>query len=327
MDCPILITGASGFIGAHLCTFFLERGHPVVAIEGPSDNHWRLPSHSRLRRLRLNLCSPQSVRQMVQEVKPSVVLNCAAYGAYSSQIDVEKIYRVNFDAVRTLLETLRELKGFRAFIQAGSSSEYGLNCSAPNENAHTVPDSNYAVSKVAATGLTQYFGKKLGFPAWTFRLYSVYGPLEEASRLIPKLLREVQQGKFPPLVNPQISRDFVYIDDICQAYLKMIEEADRVPKGEVFNIGTGIKTTLGELISTTREIFSLSAQPEWGSMPERHWDLPDWYSNPEKAARLLGWRARTSLREGLKIHMTWMNDHPELTALAVKNSILSGRKR
>jgi nucleoside-diphosphate-sugar epimerase len=257
--------------------------------------------------------------------QPSVVINCAAYGAYSSQTDAERIYRVNLHGVRHLLEAARELPRLRAFIQAGSSSEYGLNCTAPSEDGPTLPDSDYAVSKIAATAATQFYALKHGVPAWSFRLYSVYGPFEDFSRLMPRLLLGAQRQTFPPLVNPGISRDFVYVDDVCRALESIVEKAPSLRSGEVYNIGTGVRTTLGELVSLVRSTFDIASEPQWGTMPNRAWDHADWYADPSKAKRDFGWSASVSLRDGLLATMRWLDSNPELVAEGQRSSVLPVR--
>ena len=81
--------------------------------------------------VRLDLCQKAEVRAFIERVQPLAIYNCAAYGAYSVQADPQRIFDVNLLAVRHLLEAVREVPGFQAFVQAGSSSEYGFNCSAP----------------------------------------------------------------------------------------------------------------------------------------------------------------------------------------------------
>ena len=262
------------------------------------------------------------VKSLIREIKPSVIYNLAAYGAYSSQTDVDRIYRVNFESVRYLLDEVSQLSGFLGFVQAGTSSEYGLNCSAPSEDAPTRPDSHYAVAKQAATALTQFYALKHDVPAWVFRLYSVYGPYEDTSRLILKLLIHASKGSLPPLVDPQISRDFIYLEDVCRAFESIIEQKDRVKKGEIYNIGSGTKTTLGDLIQMTCEAFQLSTKPSWGSMDARRWDHPEWYSNSSKASKELNWHPKIPLIEGLNMTMKWIRDHLELIQIAEKNSVL-----
>lgn len=319
---PIVITGASGFVGANLCRYFASQGVDLIAVEGPSQTAWRLDDLHPSKKVSLDLAIEEDVRRFVRETQPLAIFNLAAYGAYSNQTEARRIYRVNFDAVRTLLEAAREVPGFRAFVQAGSSSEYGFNCTAPKETDPTVPDSDYSVSKVGASALVQYYGKKLGVPAWAFRLYSVYGPYEDTSRLIPKLLLHAREGKFPPLVNPKVSRDFVYVDDVARAFEAVLAQAERLPKGEIYNIGAGDCVTLEKLVATAKSAFKIAAEPGWGSMPNRHWDHADWYADPSKARAQLGWSAKTSLSDGLKLTMSWIETHEKLLEEAQRQSVM-----
>jgi nucleoside-diphosphate-sugar epimerase len=333
---PILVTGASGFIGACLCRHFAAKGQRVVALHRPAPSSPR-PPHSPPARWRLiedpvasienrdiDLGSQNDVQALVRELQPSAIVSCAAYGAYPHQVDPTRTYHVNFDAVRCLLEAAREVDGFRAFVQAGSSSEYGSNCSAPREDSAPIPDSDYAVSKVAATAFVQLSGTKRGVPAWVLRLSSVYGPYEDVSRLVPRLLMQARKRAYPPLASPQISRDFVHIDDVCAAFERVIEVAATLPRGEIFNIGTGTCTTLADIVARVRKLFAISEEPVWGSMSNRHWDHPDWYSNPRKANDVLGWRATTSLDDGLARTARWMDENPSVLRAAEANAVTGG---
>lgn len=323
MQTSIIVTGASGFIGANLCLFLAERGRQVLAVDGPASNNWRLRAHPLIERTSLDLTIEKDVRAYLLKHRPSAVLNCAAYGAYPSQNQVDRIYAVNFHAVRHLLETLREIPECQAFVQAGSSSEYGYQCAAPAEDQSTAPDSHYAVSKVAATALVQLYGKKFKVPAWAFRLYSVYGPYEESSRLIPQLLLKASEGKLPPLVSASISRDFVYVADVCEAFFKIVEQSSTLAKGEVYNLGGGKCTTIGEIVEVVRRDFGVTEVPAWGSMPDRHWDHARWFANPGKAKRDLAWQASTSVPDGLQRTMRWMRESPAEVRASIENSILA----
>jgi len=327
---PILVTGASGFVGACLCRHFAAKGQRVVAIHRPGSTpggRWRLRDGPALeiQSRDVDLGAQDDVQALVRELQPRAIVNCAAYGAYPHQVDPTRTYHVNFDGVRYLLEAAREVDGFRAFVQAGSSSEYGSNCSAPREDSAPVPDSDYAVSKVAATAFVQLSGTKRGVPAWVLRLSSVYGPYEDASRLVPRLLTQGRKQAYPPLVRPQISRDFVHIDDVCAAFERVVEVAPTLPRGEIFNIGTGTCTTLADIVARVRKLFAISEEPTWGSMSNRHWDHADWYSNPQKANDVLGWRATTSLDDGLARTARWMDENPSLLAAADANVVTGGK--
>lgn len=321
---PIMVTGADGFIGANLVRHHAARGARVVAVSHAATSMWRLQGlPGNVEHAVLDVCSSREVNDLLEAVRPAVILHCAAFGAYPNQTDAELIYRVNFAGLRHMLDAARRLPQLRAFVQFGTSSEYGINCSAPAEDAPTAPDSDYAVSKVAATALVGFYALKHGLPAWILRLYSVYGPYEDPSRLVPRLLAEARQGRLPPLVNPCISRDYVYAGDVCSACDALVERADTsaLTPGEVFNIGSGRKTTLENIVAIVSERFALSAPPRWGSMPDRRWDHADWYANPAKALAVLGWRATTTLADGLVLTSEWMDRHQPLLELAERQSV------
>ena len=152
------------------------------------------------------------------------------------------------------------------------------------------------MSKVAAANLLYYYGKKLGVPCANLRLYSVFGPMEDSSRLIPTVVRCGLEHKYPEFVNPNTSRDFVYVDDACEAFLDAALNLPPDFYGESFNIETGRKTTIGDIAEIARKVFEIDAPPQF-SMDGRHWDLSDWYADVRKAAGCLnGCRARVFRR-------------------------------
>jgi len=321
---PILVTGASGFIGACLCQRFASLGRRVVAVHRSSSVGWRLEGTTGIETVRVDVEATEDVRALFRDVRPDVVINCAVYGAYSHQADADRIYRVNFDAARHMLDAAAEIPGLRAFVQAGTSSEYGFDSAGPREDAAGCPDSDYAVAKLAATEYLRYAGRKRRVPAWVLRLYSVYGPYEDASRLIPKVLASAAERRLPKLVNPDISRDFVFIDDVCDAFAGVIERAHELEPGDVFNIGTGRRTTLRDLVALVRARYEITEEPAWGSMADRPWDRRDWYADPRKADAVLGWRARTTLEEGLSRTSDWMRSNPEVVRTAMAQSVVNG---
>ena len=95
-----------------------------------------------------------------------------------------------------------------------------LNRTRPANPSDQKPNSYYAVAKAAATMYCSYTSQKIERPITTLRLYSAYGPFEEPSRLMPTLIKKGLQGELPPLVSPDTARDFIYIDDVCEAYIQ-----------------------------------------------------------------------------------------------------------
>ena len=199
--------------------------------------------------------------------------------------------------------------GLAAFVHAGSSSEYGLNSAAPAEDAHLLPNSHYAVSKVAASAAIAYFGKVRGVPVTNLRLYSVYGPFEDSSRLIPALCEASLRGELPVLARAEVSRDFVHVDDVVEAFANAAQMMGPDLAGESINIGSGMPTTLTALADLALTSFELNATPRFNPAAGRAWDTDNWYADAKKAKRLLGWSAKISLADGLKQTRDWWQSH------------------
>ena len=267
---PILVLGASGFVGANLFKMLLRERSDVygTAFALPA---WRLDGVPKKNVLSVDLLVPKSVDTLVRELEPATVIDMVAFGAYSFERDVARIYETNVSFKVRLIELLRETK-VHCYVHAGSSSEYGNRADGPTEDTALLANSHYSVTKSTTSGLIYYTGKSLGFRCANLRLYSVYGPLEERSRLIPSLVVEGVKGGYPPLVDPDVSRDFIYIDDACEAFVDTALALTPECYGESFNIGTGKSTSIGELADISRHLFKLDRPPQFSTMAKREWD-------------------------------------------------------
>lgn len=301
---PILVTGASGFIGANLFKLLAAHRSDVFAVVR-QDKGWRLSDVDDEKIISVDLNDSAATKNLINAVAPKTVFDFVAYGAYSFEENPALIYQTNFQSLVNVVSLLANA-GISAYIHAGSSSEYGFNCAAPLESESCEPNSHYAVSKVAAQTYLRYMGKEHEFPAINLRLYSVYGALEDSSRLIPNLLKHAALGTLPPFVHGDISRDFIHVDDACLAFIMAATKMQPDLYGESFNIGSGQKTTIAELAELTRQEFNITEQPHFGDMQERAWDLADWYANVEKAKQLLAWQPRLTLKDGLRQTYTWI---------------------
>ncbi|GHT95606.1 NDP-sugar dehydratase or epimerase [Betaproteobacteria bacterium] len=281
---PILVIGASGFIGANLLHALLRERDDVIGTFFSGDS-WRLRGVPAGNLNFLNLHDPGSVRTVLARVAPQVVFDCSSFGAYSFEQDAERIHNTNYLCLIRLLEALSALP-LRAYVHAGSSSEYGLNAAAPAEEARLLPNSHYAVSKVAASAAISYFGKCRELPAINLRLYSVYGPYEDSSRLVPTLCEHAARGLLPPLARPKTSRDFIHVDDVISAFVAAATAMDTHLAGESFNIGTGVQTSLAELAAQAKDLFHLDVVPEFADSFGRAWDVDVWLANPAKAGEI-----------------------------------------
>ncbi len=300
---PILVLGASGFIGANLLRLLLRHRRDVFGTSSRSAA-WRLDGVPAQHIVAGDLLIDQNVKALLDTVQPRTVFNCIAHGAYSFETNVGLIYRTNVDLTARLVEELGG-RGVHRYVHAGSSSEYGDVASGPLEGSVLKANSHYSVSKGAASNLLHYAGKKLGFPGVNLRLYSIYGPYEDASRLVPTALLKAMRGTHTSYVDPEISRDFLYVDDACEAFILAAANMRPEHYGESYNIGSGVKTTIGGFAHQIKSQFHLAEDPLF-TMPNRQWDVPQWFADPGKADADLGWAARTPLSEGLLSTAHWL---------------------
>ena len=270
---------------------------------------WRLEELPEEHVRMVDLLIDSNLDSLLDSIRPRTIFNCVAYGAYSFEVDSQLIYRTNFNFVTRLLPRL-ESRSIACYVHAGSSSEYGDNASGPTECDSLAPNSDYAVSKVAAANLIYFYGKRKQLPCANLRLYSVYGPLEDSSRLIPSVVQHGLLGTYPQFVNPAISRDFVYVNDVTEAFIDTALGLGPAGYGESINIGSGRKTTIGDVAETCRELFKIDDAPSF-TMPNRGWDVQDWYANIAKAKALIGWEPRTTFVEGLKQTVDWYRGLPD----------------
>jgi dolichol-phosphate mannosyltransferase len=305
-----LVTGAAGFVGANLVRRLIDDGHDVSAILQPLTDTGRLDGLTDLRRLEGDIADRGDVERAFTCARPEWIFHLAAHGAYSFQTDVVAMARSNVVGMATILAAA-ERHGCTVLLNTGTSSEYGDRDHAPREDEPPQPNSDYAATKAAATWLCQR-ARSRGVPVTTLRLYSAYGPFEEERRLIPTLVRAALAGTWPPLASPTVVRDYVYVGDVIDAY---IAAASSPYRSTVYNVASGIQTSLAELVSTATKCFSIRAKPEWGGYPERLWDTRVWVGDPALIQAELGWAASTSLSDGLTRTAVWLAAHP-LEALA-----------
>ena len=309
-DHTVLVTGASGFIGANLCRRLLDMGLPVHAFTRPASDTWRIDAiRDQLHIHTVDITDADAVRDAVNEIRPTIIYHLATHGAYPFQTDPEAILLTNVFGLWNVLNACNEV-GYELFVNTGSSSEYGTKLSAMRESDLLEPNSYYAVAKAGQSLLCQHMSRIHDRPIVTFRLFSVFGPFEEATRLLPKLMHAAISDAPIDMVSPQTCRDFVYIDDIIDAYL-MIDEL-KAFRGEVFNLGTGVQTPLKELVDLTGEINNRPVRANWGQMAARMWDANVWVADVSKIRRLTGWRPKVSLRQGLAKCLAWFAENADI---------------
>jgi len=303
----ILVTGGAGFIGSHIVEELLRRGERVRVFDNFSSGFRAnlQPFQGNLEVVEGDLRDAAAVGSAVQGVE--LVFHLAAFVSVAQSMeDPQTCFAVNVGGTVNLFEACRRA-GVRRVVTSSSTAVYGDTEVFPTtEETPLQPLSPYALSKQVNELYARLYSQTLGLPVVALRYFNVYGPRQrpdsDYAAAIPIFVRRLLKGE--PLIiygDGRQSRDFIFVKDVVRANL-LAAASDA--SGEAFNICTGQETTL---ITLLEELSGLAPrQPEVRFTAPRPGDIYRSFGSPEKAAEALGFRAGTSLAQGLAQTIDWM---------------------
>jgi len=298
-----LITGATGFIGSCLLRKLIAQKEKVHIILRKESNLWRIKDLLDKTVVHFDdLSNLNQLSRLMCKIRPNIIYHLATYGGYSFQDDADLCIKTNFAGVWNLLKATSKID-YELFVNTGSSSEYGFKNSSMKESDCLEPASYYAVTKSSQTLLCSYFANENKKPIVTLRPFSVYGQYEDKNRFIPTLLKSLYDGKPLNLVSADIVRDWIYVEDMIDSYL-LIDQLKKYG-GEIFNIGTGIQTTIKDVAELAAEVTGRTIDFRCGEMKNRKWDSSCWVADMSKAKEKLKWSPKIGLRQGLCLTWDW----------------------
>ncbi|MCG2721008.1 MAG: NAD-dependent epimerase [Thermodesulfovibrionales bacterium] len=326
----ILVTGAAGFIGFHLCRKLLEAKHHVVGIDNLNDYYDVSLKEARLAQLkdddnfhffRLSLEEKEKILGLFQQEKFDYVVNLAAQaGVRYSLINPYAYIDSNIYGFLNILEGCRH-HGVKHLVFASSSSVYGLNTTMPFSTHHNVdhPISLYAATKKANELMAHTYSYLYGIPATGLRFFTVYGPWGRPDMALFLFTRAILEGKPIEVFNfGKMKRDFTYIDDIVEGVVKVLA---RVPKPEtqwsgdhpdpaascapykLYNIGNNNPVELMKYIEVLE--LNLGKKAEKNFLPIQPGDVPATYADVDDLEKDVGFKPSTSIEEGIKKFIEW----------------------
>jgi len=303
----VLITGATGFVGANLVRMVLKQGSEVYIITRKESDKWRIDDvlgeiAEYNTDFNIDLLDCDKLKRIIRRIRPDIIYHTATYGGRPGQKDAIKIVQTNLIGTINLIKACQKF-GFDLFVNTGSSSEYGIKERAMQEGDLLEPVNDYGISKSAATQYCRAVARNKGLPIVTLRLFSPYGSYEQSTRLIPSVILSCLRRKKPKISSPYFVRDFVYIQDVLDAYAKLSEVPDL--GGEVFNIGSGKQCMVGDVANMIIELSGYCTELETG-MPQGWPNEPKkWEADISKANDILGWMPKYSMEKGLAETIRW----------------------
>lgn len=290
----VLVTGATGFIGAHLTWRLVEAGAEVWAGVYPQEAPERiagLPIPAK--RISLDVQDPESVRAVVNCAPADIVFHLAAVGVTDPGVDPVLALAVNTGGTVHLLRALVG-RDMRRVVLVGTCHEYG----AREAYEGLDPFSAYAASKVAAWAYGRMFWRAYGLPVVTTRLFQVYGPGQPASSLIPAGIRAALAGEDFAMTSGEQERDFIYVEDVAKGMLTAASAPGM--EGQSIDLGTGVARPIRQVVERIWKLTGGTGAILAGALPYRRGEVMRLTADADRTAALTGWRADTDLDEGLR---------------------------
>jgi UDP-glucose 4-epimerase len=310
----VIVTGGAGFIGSHLADAFLARDDDLTVIDDlSSGRHGRLDSRASLHKA--SVADAGSLTEIVSSVKPELICHLAA------QIDVRtSVAQPAADAQANVVGTINVLEaartvGARVLFCSTGGALYGRDAPIPSlEDVLPLPESPYGIGKYCAEQYVGLYNRLHQCSHSVLRLANVYGPRQDPtgeSGVVPIFCSQVLAGARPTIFGDGTqTRDYVYVGDAVAAF---IAAADQRRPG-TWNIGTGIEVSVLELAKVIADVTGKPVEPVLAA--PRPGELQRSALAVDRAWRDLGWRARTTLADGVRAVYQWIESGTDDRAAA-----------
>jgi UDP-glucose 4-epimerase len=293
----VLVTGASGFIGAHLCDRLRGIGATIHGISRMS----RVPPPDGIQWWQGDLGDIEVIRRLFKEIRPDTVFHLAShvYGAPNLE-HVLPAFRANLLSTVNLLTAAAEA-GCRRMVLTGSLAEPVY------DQGEMFPSSPYAAAKWASSAYGRMFHALYRLPVVMTRVFMVYGPGQrDLTKLIPYATVSLLQNKSPKISSGSRMVDWVYVDDVVEGFLSVAATPDI--EGSTIDIGSGKLVAIREIVERLVNIVNTGSMASFGALQDRPLE-PVRTANVTKTYSNIGWAPAKSLDAGLRTTVEWYKEH------------------
>lgn len=289
----ILVTGASGFIGPHLCRAFDATAAEVHAVSRRAISI----SDKRFRWWQCDLSDMTAVRNLVDTIRPDLIFHLAAhnFGGRGLELVLPTLHS-NIITTVNLLTAVTEI-GCSRIIIAGTMEE------PISSNPDVIPSSPYAAGKWASSAYARMFNRLYQTPVVIARIFMTYGPGEpNVNKIVPYVINSLLCGEPPKVSSGMREVDWIYVDDVVNGLIATAEAPDI--EGHTVDLGSGILVSIRRVIETLCDITGSDVQPLFGSIPDRPMEQV-LIANVETTCSKIGWKPEISLEQGLTNTVKW----------------------
>jgi NAD dependent epimerase/dehydratase len=315
----LLITGAGGFIGSHLVERLIGLGAKTRAfVRYNSRNNWgllELLPGDKLKEIEIiagDLRDSQAVRDAARDADMIFHLGSLIAIPYS-YVHPQEAIETNIMGTLNILMAARE-NGIEKVIHTSTSEVYGTAQYVPIDEKHPLQgQSPYSASKTGADMIAESFYRSFDVPVATIRPFNTYGPRQSARAVIPTIISQALTGEQVRLGSLHPTRDYTYVDDVVEAFIKVAESPKSI--GKVINIGSNFEMSIGDI---AKKILSIMEKDNIAIVTDERRVRPEkseverlWCDNA-LAKKVLGWEPGTSFDTGLRKTIKWMSDNINL---------------
>jgi UDP-glucuronate 4-epimerase len=315
---PVLVTGAAGFIGSHVCHHLLARGEAVVGVDNMNDYYDLALKQGRLARLQpqkgfsfhqLDIAEQGTLSAALAGQAITKIVHLAAQAGVRHSLDNPRLYvRSNVVGHLEVLEYCRAAPAFEHLVYASSSSVYGGNTKVPFSETDQVdrPVSLYAATKKADELMSHTYAHLFGVPQTGLRFFTVYGPWGRPDMAYWMFTKAMLEGKPIRVFNDgEMWRDFTYVDDVVRAVVAVLDKppAAEVPPNRLYNVGNNSPVRLADFIDTLEKLLGVKAIRQYEPMQDS--DVEQTFADMTALERDFGFRPSVSIEEGLKKFVDW----------------------
>ena len=301
----ILVTGGAGFIGSEVVSQLIKKNATVTVIDNFSFGKKQyLPKKNNLKIIEGDITDEKVVSRAVKDQE--FVIHLAALPFIPDSFHYPaNFFNVNANGSVNLLWKSIQSKTVTRFIHISTSEVYGTAQHVPmDENHPTAPHSTYAVSKLAGDRVAFTLHKENGFPVVIIRPFNSYGPQYTQPYIIPEIMNQLLIGnKELMLGNIDATRDFTYVSDTVNAIIRSLDSKKAI--GEIINVGSGNEISIRDLAFKISKIAKKKIRIKYDESRERPYDVNRLICNNKKALKLLGWKPKISMDQGLKKLFQW----------------------
>lgn len=298
----IMVTGGTGFIGSHLLKELLNQNKKIILLKRSFSNTWRINEILDNDNLILKNINEEDLSEIFTQYDIEGILHLATFYQRSHKSEeISEMINSNINFPTLLLENAVN-NNVKFFINTGTFSEYNLDSSPISEDSELEAFNLYSSTKTAFEDILKFYHSKYDITCATIKLFTPYGPKDDENKITPYLINKSIKKEDILIKSPNKKLDFIYVTDIVDCYITLMDNISKIEEYDSFTIGTGIGTTIKDVLDIIESYLGKNDNVNYGDLE----DNQVWCSN-KKIKDKFNWYPKINLEKGIKLTIEYYN--------------------